>query len=251
MIVGGIVILIVAMVVLAEKTEWMKEIWRGFLEMIGMTDDVMTSAAGTITANQDELLQQAAGEAAAKKLAEGIASGSEAFVGPAAAAMAGDVSDHVKTNSPAKKGPLHAYSPEQLGARIAQQFASGLTNNSGSVSSGLTSMLSSYENLLTNKVKPISYEDPYSANSTNGALGNNTASPNNSFSSPQGGEFKPLAKQSRGETKTIIVNATVNTGDFKMNVDSLSAAEASEFSKYVAKLMGGHIEKEMSRRNLG
>lgn len=49
---------------------------------------------------------------------------------------------------------------------------------------------------------------------------------------------------------TITVNAQVETGDFKMNVDSLDGAEAARFNRWLASKMSEIIEDELEKRNL-
>lgn len=45
----------------------------------------------------------------------------------AASWIAGIFTDHNKTDSPAKKGPLHDVSPNQMGSKLVENFASGIT----------------------------------------------------------------------------------------------------------------------------
>jgi hypothetical protein len=64
------------------------------------------------------------------------------------------------------------------------------------------------------------------------------------------GEAGPGATAAGVQTE-ITVNATVETGDFKMNVDSLSGAEAAQFNRWLASKMGEIIKDELEKRNLG
>lgn len=54
-------------------------------------------------------------------------------VGSIVGKIAGSIKDHLFTQSPAKKGPLHDVSPNQMGQSVAQNFASGMSDGSGGV----------------------------------------------------------------------------------------------------------------------
>jgi hypothetical protein len=77
------------------------------------------------TLKKYEVPMFAAGQRIASRFGDGLRS-QLAEVNKAASALAKAVADHLVTHSPAKKGPLSAMSPQQMGARIGEGFNAGL-----------------------------------------------------------------------------------------------------------------------------